>query len=404
MDTGVTKSDLELWQKYVQNHVKHRLAVLNKVDSLWDDLKPSEHIQASITKRLQQTAKQLELPDNRVLAISARQALIAKIKGDELLLKKSGIEKLETILAREIIPARRVILRDSVVHEVGKMVDISSQSAHRELAATQNELKELGSLTGKNRDIITNLMDKLHADKQVYQETVKSFEMTRSVTAQQGIVLLSNLGQETFDRIISQSKDAIQDSWTTAGLNRGMRSLVPQAIHQFDKIQKHSVQIKKLMDTIYERLHEKHGFKQQMAPPLDLQQYRNGLNELTKRADEFCRDPINVMTEKHFLVKKFYLTLVSEASRLFERARTESQSWLRNSMAPLTLQINEHGGQLERRLENIRKIHENIDSLESRVREFLKIQDIQSKRVAMIDGITNKLQGDSAPVEALAQA
>ena len=39
MDTGVTKSDLEVWQKYVQPAATRRIAVLNKIDLMWDELK-----------------------------------------------------------------------------------------------------------------------------------------------------------------------------------------------------------------------------------------------------------------------------------------------------------------------------------------------------------------------------
>ena len=39
MDTGVTKSDLDVWQKYVQPAATRRIAVLNKIDLMWDELK-----------------------------------------------------------------------------------------------------------------------------------------------------------------------------------------------------------------------------------------------------------------------------------------------------------------------------------------------------------------------------
>src|SRR3954462_2392064 len=38
-DTGITKSNLETWQRSVQTYETGRIAVLNKVDLLWDDLK-----------------------------------------------------------------------------------------------------------------------------------------------------------------------------------------------------------------------------------------------------------------------------------------------------------------------------------------------------------------------------
>ena len=57
MDTGVTKSDIDIWHKYIQKFVPHRLAVLNKVDILWDDLKPWDQIQLAIQHQVYETAR-----------------------------------------------------------------------------------------------------------------------------------------------------------------------------------------------------------------------------------------------------------------------------------------------------------------------------------------------------------
>ncbi|MGH6629378.1 MAG: hypothetical protein ACREB3_06575, partial [Burkholderiales bacterium] len=343
------------------------------------------------------------------LGISARQALLAKIRGDELLLKKSGIDKLEKMLAEEIIPARRDILRGSVLREFRAMVELSANAAHGELGPIEAELNELQSLTGKNKNVIGALMDKLHADRAIYQTTVKSYNMTRGVVAQQGVILVSNLSDESFERMIEKSRSAIADSWTTAGLNRGMRSLCPQADHQLEKIQRHSVQTKKLIDAVYQRFQEKHGFDQKPPPGLDLDKHRSTLGELTRKTEEFCKDPVNLMTEKHFLVKKFYQTLVQEARAVFENARVETQAWIRNAMAPLTLQMTNYRSQMERRMENIKKIHENIDSLQSRVAELLETQKQLLARSASIGTILAKLRhaaGEGAPraVASAAQA
>ena len=39
IDTGVTKSDLEIWDRYVRPGLPQKIAVLNKIDLMWDELK-----------------------------------------------------------------------------------------------------------------------------------------------------------------------------------------------------------------------------------------------------------------------------------------------------------------------------------------------------------------------------
>ena len=391
-DTGVTRSDLEIWQKHVQQHAAHSIAVLNKIDAMWDELKPWDKIQQSIERQRETTATQLGIPPANVLAISAQKALVAKIRGDQDLLKKSGIEQLEQILASQIVPLRQEILRTSVTREIGALVLSSYKSVQQQLTAVRHEQKELASLSGKNKEVIQRMLNKLHEDKLVYEETIRSFNVTRGVITQQGRILINNLALERLDSILQKAHDSIKGSWTTAGLTRGMQSLIRHTAQQFQHIHKHSGQIKGLVDSAYVRFHVKHGFERREAPVLDMDQYKEAFLELGRRTEAFCRDPINIMTEKHFLVRRFFLSLAAEARAIFERARHDSESWLRNVLGPLTTQITDYKIGIERRIENIRKIHDNIDSLQERLKELDVAQASLNRQVLVLGGILQKLQ------------
>ncbi len=392
MDTGVTKSDLDIWHKYIQKFVPHRLAVLNKVDILWDDLKPWDQIQLSIQHQVYDTARLLELPLGNVLAVSAQKALLARVRGDELLLQKSGIQAVETMLADRIIPAKQEILRASVVKEMGAMVETSSKSVHSQLASVRLELKELTSLTGKNRAVIKKLLDKVQADKMLYEQTVKSFNITRGVISQQGKALMSSLDGDRLGEMLDKNRAAIEGSWTTSSLLRSMQSLFGQAMQQFERIHHHAAQIKGLVDAAYQRFHEQHGFELLFPPPLALERARQGLQNLAQQTTEFCDDPINVMTEKHFLIRKFYIGLVAAAEQVFEQARAESELWLRASLSPLLKQIQDYKAQIEQRVMTVKQIHDNTDTLEKRINELV----IEQKRLlghsAVIEGIRAKIR------------
>ena len=391
-DTGVTRSDMEIWQKHVQQHAAHSIAVLNKVDALWDELKPWDKTQQAIERQRQATAVQLGIPAASVLALSAQKALLAKIRGDEDLLKKSGIEPLERMLANEIIPLRREILRTSVTREIGALVLASYKSVYQQLAAVRHEQKELASLSGKNKEVIQKMLNKLHEDKLTYEETIRAFNVTRGVITQQGRILVNNLSLERLDGILQKAHDSIKGSWTTAGLTRGMQSVIRHTAQQFQHIHKHAGQIKGLVDSAYVRFHVQHGFERREAPVLDMDQYKKAFLELGRRTEAFCRDPINIMTEKHFLIRKFFLSVAGEARIVFERTRVECEAWLRNVLTPLITQINDHKAQIERRLENVKKIHDNIDSLQDRLNELEALQTALTKQLRVLEGILTKLQ------------
>ncbi len=401
LDTGVTKSDMEIWQKHVQKQAKHTIAVLNKTDVLWDDLKSQEKIQESVDRQRQATAQLLNIPVANVLALSAQKALVGKIKEDASLLKRSGIEHLEKMLAEDIIPQRREILRKSVTQEIGTMVLASYTSVRNQLAAIRHEVSELSSLSGKNKEVIHKMLTLLDQDRTSYDETVKAFNVTRGVITQQGRMLLKNLSIDRLDEILEKSHGSIKGSWTTAGLSRGMQQLIRQTAHQYQHIHKHAKQIKGLVDAAYIRFHVKHGFERRHAPELAIDQYMEAIRNLAQRSEEFCHDPINIMTEKHFLIRKFFLSVAGEARTIFERTQADCEAWLRNVLAPLITQINDHKVQIERRLENIRKIHDNIDSLQDRLSELESNQQALTLQLRALEGILSKLQRPRE--EALAQ-
>ena len=74
------------------------------------------------------------------------------------------------------------------------------------------------------------------------------------------------------------------------------------------------------------------------------------------------------MTEKHFLVRKFYGGLVAEARAVFQQVRGEFESWLKGALVPLSMQLRDHQKLLERRVESIRKISGDISSLQDRAK------------------------------------
>jgi hypothetical protein len=365
-DTGVTQSDFEIWNKWVSKHASQHYAVLNKIDMLWDDLKTPEEIGRTIQRQIESTATQLKIPTSSVMAISAQKALVGKIRNDADMIKRSGIQTLEVMLAREIIPSREKIMREAVVREVGPMLTESREAAHNRLLAARQSLMDLHALSGKNQQIVGQMREKMMGDKQLYEETARNFNVTRKIVAQQGWELLTHMDDDRMDKIIEESMMAINDSWTTAGLIKGMHLLIRRMGAEFDHAHQQGGGIKQLLNAAYQRFHEVHGMERLDPPGLDLSRYRSRLDELMVSTQEFCSDPLNIMLEKRFMVKKFYIALVTQARIVFQQVRLETETWLRLTLDPIVARIKEHKTQLEHRLENLNKVHANLSSIQER--------------------------------------
>jgi uncharacterized small protein (DUF1192 family) len=394
-DTGVTRSDMEIWNRYVRRQVDSVVAVLNKVDMLWDELKSDEEIAMSISRQVRDTARGLGLPAESVLAISAQKALLARVRGDAKLLARSGIGRLERLLAERILPARRDIAHATVLRETRAMLSASREAADARYRAINGDLAGVSALSGKNHEILEQQRDQLMAERARYEHSVTHFKITRGLVAEQGKLLKNLVGEDTVRTLLTDAFADIQSSITTAGLARGMRTLITRTGEHFARVQDMATQIQAMLGTVYERFHLQHGFPAMIAPRLDLAPYQAQLERLDEDTQDFSRDPRNVMLEKRFMVRKFYNALVSQARDVFDVARGASQSWLTGALEPLEKRIRTHKQQLDTRLANVRNMLDNIGELDTRIAALRQELAQLDARRAELSAIAARL--DDAP-------
>ena len=121
-DTGVTKSDLAIWRDHLGAQAPTRFVVLNKIDALVDPLATLEQVEAQIAQQQRETARTLGVGLQRVFPLSARQALAARVDGDEMGLNESRLPMLEAALGAQLLPQRRQVL-EQVVQEGAQQIE-----------------------------------------------------------------------------------------------------------------------------------------------------------------------------------------------------------------------------------------------------------------------------------------
>lgn len=377
-DTGVTRSDLEIWQKHVHRHANYHVAVLNKIDMLWDELKSDAEVQAAIERQAEETGRVLKLPRSRVFAVSAQKALVATIRNDPALRVRSGIESLEYLLAHQVIPSRRDLLHHAVSHEVLGSLDESRTDLDARLKRSSDELVQLTQLSGKNRELIEQTRASLQKEKDSYDATAVQFRVTRKMVQAQGEQLLANLSEDTLDGICKAGRAAMEGSLTTRGLTGGIRQLSEQMSDRLEQATRMADSMLETLDRAYVRFHRDHHLPKMQVPRLDLGAYRNRLQALMLETDAFCRDPANLLLEKNFMIRRFYAGLAVEARKAFNLARTEAERWLRIALDPVMTRIREHKQYLDTRLNSLQRILENMGTLHSRMAQIK--QDISNMR------------------------
>ncbi|MEW6590336.1 MAG: dynamin family protein [Pseudomonadota bacterium] len=379
-DTGVTRSDLEIWQKHVHRHANYHVAVLNKIDMLWDELKSDAEVQATIERQADETARVLKLPRSRVFTVSAQKALAASIRGEAALRVRSGIESLEYLLAHQVIPSRRDMLYHAVSREVATLIDESRADLAARLKRSSDELIQLSQLSGKNRELIEQMRAALQKEKDSYDATAEQFRATRKLLQGQGEHLLSYLSEETLGEICKAGRTALEESWTTRGLTSGIRQLTEQMVERIKEATQLADNMLHSLEQAYGCFHRVHHLPKMQVPRLDLKAYRNRLEALTRETEAFCKDPANLMLEKRFMIRRFYAGLAEEAKKAFTLARTEAERWLRIALDPVMTRIREHKQYLDGRLAGLQRILENMGTLQTRMQQIK--QEIERLRAS----------------------
>jgi predicted GTPase len=167
-DTGVTKSEIDVWRQFVSDSrwkQKGRMAVLNKIDGLWDALKTEEEVEKELIKQIKTTSEVLGLDAQYIFPTSAQKGLQGKINQDEALLARSQLMTLEKALSEELIPSKKAIVQDNVQREVEDIVTNAKMILDARLSGIVEQLEELRGLRGKNEDVVEHMMNKVKQDK-----------------------------------------------------------------------------------------------------------------------------------------------------------------------------------------------------------------------------------------------
>ena len=375
-DTGVTKSDMDMWRSNVkplrQGREKGAIVILNKVDILWDDLKSREAVDQVILSQCTKAAQLLEIDASTVIPASAQKGLLAKIRHDQELLERSNILALESILANEILPHQQQIVRQHVQADIGQQIKEARDLLASRFHAVKTQLEELRGLSGKNNEVIEHLMKKTREEQVAYHKNVESFNANKKLLSEQSRKLLSLLSLSELDKLVSRSRDAMTGSWTTHGLKTGMKTFFDGVATMLGRVDDYSEQLNRLVNTIYHKFQAEHELKGIEPVLFNIKQYRQEMDKLYQEAEVFRNSPVTTMTEQSFVVKKFFISLVSHARNIIFKAHRDAEGWSKAVMSPLVNQIKEHKEQMDQRLENLRKINESRDTLESRIDELKK--------------------------------
>lgn len=373
-DTGVTKSDIALWRKHVGGAGARRVAVMNKIDSLWDELRTPAEINAEVESQVQGVAQALGLAPSEVFPVSARKALVAKIRKNSLLLQRSRMPALEHALSADLVPARQLIVHDQLAHELAALTASRRALIDTRLRSVVEQLFELKSLRGKNQKIVEHMKKRIDIESREFDDSLCALQATRTVLARLSAEMFLVLGMATLSQDARNARLEMDHSFFSMGLRQAVRQFFEQVQANLVASDQTIKEINAMMTAMYRKFSGEHGLALSTPMTFSLARYRNEIAVIdTVYQQQFGAAAI-LTTSQLTLMQKFFNSIALRVKQTFLRANQDVETWLQMLMSPLDAQINEHRAQLQQRRQSIERIYLAAGGLEEKLQMLESLQ------------------------------
>ncbi|PXX44247.1 dynamin family protein [Undibacterium pigrum] len=404
-DTGVTKSDIDVWRNNIGNG-PGRMVVLNKIDSMWDELRTPEEIEAQIVRQVSTVAHTLGLEEKQIFPISAQKGLVAKINKDAPLLAKSRLPTLEYALSKELIPAKQNIIRAQLTSEINEIIHAQQSVISARSRSMVEQMMELKSLRGKNMNVIEHMMKRIDAEKKEFDASLLRMQGTRSVFTRLSTEVYTSLGMDILREEIRKSRDAMEKSKFSIGLRESVKQFFAQVKLNLQTSNRKTDEISEMMTVMYRKFSTEHGLALSAPMSFSLDKYIKEVEAIEGVYQKQFSTATLLTTPQVVLMHKFFDSVAARVKQSFLQANRDVEAWQKVVMAPLEAQIREHKGQLKNRMQSIQRIHVATDSLEDKISSFESLQaDIDAQKKALTDledGLKSALTAELAALRVAA--
>jgi hypothetical protein len=390
-DTGVTKSDLVIWRDHLGAHAPTRYVVLNKIDALEDPLATLEQVEAQISQQQRETARTLGVPLQRVFPLSARQALAARVNGDEMGLNESRLPLLEAALGAQLLPQRRQVL-EQVVQEGAQRIEsyvgrrIGDQ--RRQLA---EQTLELRGLRGKNSSKVRLMLKRVEAETAEFEQCTTLLQAMRSVHARMLKDMLVDLSSDRLRDEVAEMQAAMGSGFMHLGARKAFVALCERLRALLAAGLRRNNEIREMLSASFARLNAEYGFSLVIGKPLEFDRFASELQLIESNYVQYLGLTLALRLAQPKFMEQFRRMLVSKLRVVFENASSELELWNKAVSAQVDGQLRERRKAFKRRIETLEKVQNAAGELESRIGEIdaqdERLQQFQTRIVELAEAL-----------------
>ncbi|MBL8358923.1 MAG: dynamin family protein [Rubrivivax sp.] len=401
-DTGVTRSDLAIWRDHLSGSSLQRFVVLNKIDTLVDPLASPAEVEQQISRQREITAQTLQMPAARVFPLSARDALAARVAGDDAELRRSRLPELERALADELMPQQRAMLAAAA----SELLEMVQGAALRRLAERHRhnaeQLLELRGLRGKSGGKVRLLQQRLTAESVEFETCTARLGALRSVQARMLAGVLQMLSSDRLRTEVTAMNAASGTGPLNLGAAKAFRTLCERLRSTFDRVNTQCDEMQQMLQASVQRLNTEFAFSVVVPMPPSLQRYRVELQRIEEGFSRHLGLTRGWRMSSATYREQFRRMLLSRLRMVFENAAGEVELWCKAVLAPLDQQLRERRQAFTRRREALDRVSGAAGELEARIAEVEAGEQRLAQQQAQLDQIAGEVRACVAELPAAA--
>ena len=368
-DTGVTKSDLSVWREHLSGSTLERFVVLNKIDTLSDPMATAGEVQAQIESQREVTARTLDMPLARIYPLSARDALAARVAGDNAELERSRLPVLEHALATELMPRQREIL-SAAVHDV---VDTLRRSAQRQLGERRRlgaeQLLELRGLRGKSGGKLRLMQQRLLQEATDFEQCTVRLGALRAVQMRQLAAALALLSSDALRIEVTAMQSAFSGRPLMLGAAKAFATMCARLRAAIGRAAAQADEMRQMLDASAQRLNADFAFAFNVPRPPSLERFVEELARTERAYSQYLSVTQAWRLSAPTFREQFRRLLLSKLRVVFENAAADIELWSKSVLGPMDQQLRERRLAFQRRREALERVEGASDELESRISE-----------------------------------
>jgi len=402
--TGVSGTDLEIWNRHIRDlNLQENTgvyAVLNKVDSIWDELEADAYNRQIIREMQSQCARLLSIAPDEIITVSAKEGLLAQIDGNDERLDKSNLPALENLLSNDVIRRKELIVKNRVVKDILSMLHGSRKMILRRKESLLEQQDILKGDVQNHASQLSALSDQSKSEQAFYHKKIILLKSSRKAITREGAEMLAHVEKSKLEQYRKSAGQALNASWTVVGMNNAMDAF-------FDDVRKDMIAfsdakegVQKLIAEVYANYESEQGIA-----PIDYQRfecktYIVRLDDLRNKSGSFRRNLKKMLTEQKSTSKRFFTTIATEVSNIYLYYRRDGLLWLNDVLLPIFQHAQQQKKLLDEQILKLRSISTDGHDAKSKVIQINEMLESINSQLAQADDILNMLR-KPAPIDVI---